>query len=61
MEKEAAIDEAMNFLREGDSPEKVSRCIGLPLEEVLDLQKNLTVNAYKNNPATIASNLCNEA
>ena len=36
--KEAAsIETAKNFLMEGDSPEKISRCIGLPLEEVQKL------------------------
>lgn len=30
-----SIESAKNFLNEGDSPEKISRCIGLPLEKVL--------------------------
>lgn len=42
---EKAIEDAQNFLKEGDSPEKVSRCIGLPLEKVLELQKGLLVEA----------------
>ena len=29
---------------EGDSPAKVARCTGLPLEKVLELQKEITVN-----------------
>ena len=33
-----ALESARNCLKEGDSPEKVSRCIGLPLSEVLELQ-----------------------
>ena len=36
-----AIEDATNLLREGDTPEKVSRCIGLPLRKVRELQKNL--------------------
>lgn len=36
-----ALETARNFLAEGDSPEKVSRCIGLPLEQVLELKKEL--------------------
>ena len=32
-----AIENARNFLREGDSPEKIARCIGLSLEEVQKL------------------------
>ena len=43
--RQKAIEDAKNFLREGDSPEKISRCIGLPLETVLKLQKEITVNA----------------
>ena len=39
------IENAENFLKEGDSPEKVARCIGIPLETVLELQKSLSVNA----------------
>ena len=41
--RQKAIEAAENFLREGDSPEKVARCIGLPLEKVLELQKSITV------------------
>ena len=39
--QEQAVEDARNFLAEGDSPEKVSRCIGLPLDQVLELQKEL--------------------
>ena len=35
---------AENFLKEGDSPEKVARCTGLPLEQVYELQKKIAVN-----------------
>ena len=40
-----ALENAENFLKEGDSPEKIARCIGLPLETVLELQKSLSVNS----------------
>ena len=40
-----ALEDARNCLAEGDSPEKVSRCIGLPLKQVLELQKQITVKA----------------
>ena len=39
--REKAIETAKNLLREGDSPEKVARCIGLPLEEVQKLAAEL--------------------
>ena len=38
---EKALEDAKNFLMEGDSPEKIARCIGLPLETVLELQKQI--------------------
>ena len=41
---EKAIESAKNLLKEGDSPTKVARCTGLPLEKVLELQKEITVN-----------------
>ncbi len=37
--QQKAVETARNLLNEGDSPEKISRCVGLPLEQVLDLQK----------------------
>ena len=40
-----AIENAINFLKEGDSPEKISRCIDLPLEKVLEIQKELEQQA----------------
>lgn len=43
--QEKAIEDAENLLKEGDSPEKVARCIGLPLEQVLELKKSITVLA----------------
>ena len=41
-----AVEAARNMLAEGDSPEKVSRCVGLPLEQVLGLQKELAVRNH---------------
>ena len=46
--QQKALEAAENFLREGDSPEKVARCIGLPLEKVLELQKALVVKVPEN-------------
>ena len=40
-----AVEAAENFLREGDSPEKIARCTGLPLEKVLELSEKISVNA----------------
>ena len=36
--QQKAIEAAINCLIDGDTPEKVSRCIGLPLEKVLELK-----------------------
>ena len=41
--EEKSIEVAINLLKEGDSPEKVSRCIGLPLEKVLELKQQILV------------------
>ena len=41
----AKLEDAQNFLKEGDSPEKIARCTGLALEKVLELQKELAVMA----------------
>ena len=43
--EDKAEETAKNLLEEGDSPEKVSRCVGLPLEQVLELQKQIPVKA----------------
>ena len=43
-QQQKAIEAAVNFLREGIPPEKVSRCIGLPLEKVQELSERLCVN-----------------
>lgn len=37
--QQKAVEDARNFLNEGVAPEVISRCVGLPLEQVLDLQK----------------------
>ena len=39
--RENAIENAKNFLKEGDSVEKVARCTGLPLEDVQKLAAEL--------------------
>ncbi len=36
-----AIENARNFLKEGDPVEKIARCCSLPLEQVLALKKEL--------------------
>ena len=36
-----ALEDAENLLREGDSVEKVSRCIGLPLEQVHEIAERI--------------------
>jgi len=40
-EQQRAIKAATNLLREGDSPEKIARCVGLPLGEVQKLAEGL--------------------
>ena len=39
--REQALEDAVNFLKEGVSIEKVSRCIGLPLEKVRELAEGI--------------------
>ncbi len=39
--QQKAVETAENLLKEGDAPEKIARCTGLPLEQVLELQKEL--------------------
>ncbi len=43
--KEKAIEDAENLLKEGVAPETIAKCVGLPLQEVLDLQKQLAFTA----------------
>ena len=40
--EEKAVETAENLLKEGDAPEKVARCTGLPLEQVQDLMAKVT-------------------
>ena len=40
--KQKALETAENLLKEGDAPEKVARCTGLPLEQVQDLMAKVT-------------------
>nr|MCR5613804.1 hypothetical protein [Treponema sp.] len=42
--QQKAIEAAKEFLKEGDSPEKIARCIGLSLEQVLKLKEQLETN-----------------
>lgn len=37
--EEHALESAKNLLNEGVAPEVISRCVNLPLEQVLQLQK----------------------
>ena len=40
---EKAIEDAENFLKADVDPETVAKCIGLPLEQVLQIKENLSV------------------
>jgi len=40
-----AIDDTIAFLKENVAPEIIAKCVKLPLEKVLELQKTLTVEA----------------
>ena len=42
---EKAIEDATELLKENVSPEIIAKCVKLPLEQVLDIQKQITVNA----------------
>lgn len=43
--KEKAIDDALSALKEKIAPETVARIVKLPLEQILELQKQITVTA----------------
>lgn len=43
--QQKAIEDAIAFLKEGDPPEKIARCTKLPLEKVLELQKQIPEKA----------------
>ena len=38
-----AIDDAIEFLKEEIAPEIIAKCVKLPLEQVLELKKSITV------------------
>ena len=38
-----AIDDATEFLKENISPEIIAKCVKLPLEQILELKKSITV------------------
>ncbi|MBR6296865.1 MAG: hypothetical protein IKR40_10375 [Treponema sp.] len=42
-QRQKALEDAENLLREGDSVEKVARCIGLPLEQVRQIAESISV------------------
>ena len=46
--QQKAVEDAINFLKENISPEIIAKCVGLPLEKVLELQKNIAVKVSKN-------------
>ena len=43
-QQQKAVESAKNFLKENISPEIIARCTGLPLEEVLKIKEEITVN-----------------
>ena len=43
--QQKAIEDAIAFLKEGDPPGKIARCTKLPLEKVLELQKQIPEKA----------------
>ena len=43
--EEKAREDAENLLREGIKPETIAKCTGIPLDQVQELQKKITVNA----------------
>ena len=43
--QQKAIEDAENFLKANIDPETIARCIGLPLEQVLQIKEKLSVNA----------------
>ena len=44
-ERQARIEASIEFLKEGVSPETIAKCEKLPIEEILELQKQITVTA----------------
>ena len=43
--QKAKIENAENLLKEGISTETIAKCVNLPLEKILELQKSLSLNA----------------
>lgn len=43
--QQKAIEDATEFLKENVSPEVIARCVKLPLEKVLEIQKQISVTA----------------
>ena len=43
--RQKAVEDATNLLKKKIPVETISECIGLPLEQVLELQKQITVQA----------------
>ncbi len=39
--EEGRAEAVENFLREGVSPEKIARCTGLPLEQVMQIKERI--------------------
>lgn len=44
-ERKAKIEASIELLKEGLSPEIISKCVKVPIEDVLELQKQITVSA----------------
>ena len=43
--EQKTIEDATELLKENISPEIIAKCVKLPLEQVLELQKQITVKA----------------
>ena len=43
--EQKVVEAARNLLNEGIAPEVISRCVALPLEQVLELQKEPIVSS----------------
>ena len=44
-QQQKAVEDAIEFLKENISPETIAKCVKLPLEQVLELQAKIKVNA----------------
>ncbi len=45
--EEKAIEDSIEFLKEGISPEIIAKCVKLPLEKVLELKEEILANAVE--------------